>query len=219
MKWILLTLLVLNLLFGGYEYWQSHQPSQNIAPAAVEAQFNNLAPTSRQLQRLALVNERTPVVQTVQNQCIKIQGLSSGDGLEVVESRLKALEVNVGRAQETVVLRQDFQVVVGPYANAELARNELQTLAAKGIDSYVISSGSNRNSLSLGVFSSSLNAERKQQEVKNRGFDAKIVVKDHQGKASVLFVDSKSSGLVNDATLSSVLAPFKKAKFSRYRCD
>ncbi|MEJ2046356.1 MAG: hypothetical protein P8X74_22520 [Reinekea sp.] len=218
MKWILLALLVVNLGFGGYQYWLSMQPVNDQSSAST-ASFNNLQPSTSQLNHLERVNARTPPVQQVDNRCIRIDGLNPGDGLEVVESRLKALEASVDRQQRDVILRQDFQVIAGPYASADLAKNDVQVFAKKGIESYVIGSGSYTNSLSLGVFTSNANASRKVKEAKRQGIDARIVVKDHNGTATSLVIGSDSASLINDETLSSVLSSFKNSRFSRYRCN
>lgn len=214
-----MSLLVLNLALGGYVYWDSTQPEPS-AQAGVNVQFNNLTLTSSQANRLQTSEASRPAVQQRPNlQCIRIAGLTEADGLSVVASRLSALEVDVSRQVVDVVLRTDYQVISGPFASSDLARNELQSIAAKGLDSYVITSGRYENALSLGVFSNQQGAQRKAEELEGLDISSDIVTREHSGEATHLIINREDAGLITDQTLESVLSAYPRAEFSRYRCN
>lgn len=219
MKWILVILLAVNIAVGGYLYWEGTQPSP-VASQEVSTQFNNLSLSTSQTARLKSSETQRPSLQEKPSlKCVRISGLSNEDGLSVVESRLKALEVDVKRVPTEVVLRTDYQVIVGPFANIDLARNELQAIAAKGLDSYVITAGRYENALSLGVFSSDLGAERKISELVEEEIDATVVTREHTGEAIVLVIDKQAASLITDQTLESVLNAYPQSEFSRYSCN
>jgi hypothetical protein len=219
MRWILLLLLLVNVALGGFQFWQSTMPSETESLAEL-SQFSNLELTPSQSLRLEKASERTPLVADKPSfKCIRITGLSEVDGLPVVESRLRALEVEIVKEQARVVLRTDYQIIYGPFASSDLARTEMQAIGSKGIESYIITSGNNQNALSLGVFSSEANANRKVEELNSLEIQATIASKEHFGDSINLMIPKDSATLISDSTLQSILSSFKNAKFSRYTCD
>jgi cell division septation protein DedD len=219
MKWILFVLIGLNVGFGGYQYWQANQPAAIKSSAAV-ATLNNLLPTQYQVDRLQS-SKRAAVQAPSQNlptQCIRIIGLVSGDSVQIVLSRLKALEVNAIEEPSSHVIKTDFQVVLGPFGTLRIARSKLAEVKAAGIESYVMTSGSNANAISLGVFSSRANALRKQAELAAMKITASIVANEHLSNGVNLVIDPSSAALVSDDTLSSMLSKFEKAEYLRYNC-
>ena len=219
MKWTLLFLLFVNLGLGGFQYWKSSQVTSSIVESDV-TKFDNLQLSAVQLKRLADSSEKTPPIKdSLATRCIRITGLTEGDSMPIIESRLKALEVKTSKISETVVLRRDFQVIVGPFASIELARTELERISAKGVESYVITSGDNKNALSLGVFSSENNSNRKLAELESLEIAAATITKDHTGTAISLIVDKESAALISDSTIESLLSSFENTQFSRFICN
>lgn len=219
MKWTLLLLLLVNIALGGYQFWVSTQPV-TVESSQQELQFSNLSVSESQSARIEQSADSAPVISDKPvNRCIRITGLSQEDGLPVVTSRLKALEVPSTEREVTLVLRTDYQVILGPFPNEDMARLEMQTVSSKGIDSYVISSGTHKNALSLGVFSTESNANRKVSELFELDIVSSIVTKEHSGQAFELLIDKESAALVSDETLNSILAAYSQASFSRYSCN
>ncbi len=219
MKWTLLLLLVINIALGGYQYWDAQQPEQVVEQGAL-TKFNNLQLTKTQQQRLNESSERTPVLKDTESlRCIKITGLVADDSLPIVESRLKALEVVAKKVTDTIVLRRDYQVILGPFASIDLARAELTKISAKGVESYVITTGDNKNALSLGVFSNDANAKRKIDELSQLDITAKTIIKEHTGTTTNLVIDKDSAALLSDTTLESILSAFENTEFSRFLCN
>jgi hypothetical protein len=211
--------LLANVALGGFQFWQSTVPKQTELPTE-NSQFSNLELSQSQTDRLARASDRTPLVADKPSfKCVRITGLSEVDGLPIVESRLKALEVQMTQEKARVVLRTDYQVIFGPFASSDLARTEMQAIGSKGVESYIIASGNNENALSLGVFSSEANASRKVAELSALDIEATIATKEHYGDATNLVIPKDSATLISDSTLRSILASYKNAKFSRYTCD
>lgn len=221
MKWILIALLVLNIAFGGYQAWLTQQP-QEVAQSKMAVQFSNLQPSASQLGRLKTAADTAPAVivnKPANNQCVRISGLKESDSLPVVESRLKALELGVRQERVKEILKREYQVVLGPFDSIDLARAEMVAINAKGFESFVISKGDLANSLSLGLFSNIENANRRIAELAAVDIAAKSIQLERYNEAIQLIVDKKSSLLIADPTLRTLIDQFEGVDFTRFNCN
>lgn len=219
MKWILFVLLVMNIGLGGYQYWLTTNDI-SIEVVKTDAKFNSLKPSTDQLALLGSANiENDSNRQSSSVQCIRIQGLKEDESLVIVQSRLSALEVKSQKNITSQIIKTDFQVILGPFDSSEIARDRLDDLLARGIESYVIGSGKHKNSLSMGVFSNLQNAERRTEELKQNNISASISKNNHFNDVVVLQINAQSAQLIGDNTLQSMLNQFVGAEFVRYDCN
>jgi hypothetical protein len=84
----------------------------------------------------------------------------------------------VGRIQfrktRSTALR-DYQVFIPAFATRDLALAGARDLTAKGVrDLYVVTSGAQENTISLGLFKGLANAEKRRDEARAFGFDARL---------------------------------------------
>lgn len=95
-----------------------------------------------------------------------------------MRAAMQALSPRVSRIQfrvEQVSQSHGFWVYLPAAANREAALSEARQLAAKGIhDYYVVTVGDKQNTVSLGLFTDQVNAGKRQQELQQRGFAARI---------------------------------------------
>lgn len=107
--------------------------------------------------------------------CLRLVGF--GDQL-AAQRALRRLEPEVDKAAlhvRTVRNVRNYWVYLPSAANRPAALEISRRLGEKGLSDYfVTTTGANPNAISLGVFSTRANAERRQQQVKNAGFDAQI---------------------------------------------
>jgi hypothetical protein len=221
MKWILMALLVLNFALGGYQAWLTQQPQVEVKPS-VSALFDNLALTQDQLSSMeasADIVSAEVAVELQSSMCVRIFGLKEGDSLPVVESRLKALELTVDQQRTRDVYKREFQVVLGPFNSIDEARSEMVEINAKGFESFVISKGSLANSLSLGLFSNSDNASRQIAELAAADVVARSIEIERYNETIQLVLDEKSSLLITDPTLSTLIDQFEGVDFTRFNCN
>jgi predicted negative regulator of RcsB-dependent stress response len=221
MKWILAAVLVLNVVLGGYQFWQAQQPKQPVQSKLVP-QFNNLQPSDAQLDRIKKTSDTVTASKTAQanvSQCIRITGLKESDSLAVVESRLKALELNVNQVRAKEVFKREYQVILGPFNSIDEARAEMVAVNAKGFESFVISKGDYANSLSLGLFSNSENANRRISELAAADVAAKSLQLERFNETIQLVLDKKSSLLIADPTLVTLIDQFEGVDFTRFNCN
>lgn len=218
MKWIILTLLLLNLALGGYQYWQTTQPDvQQTEPSA--AQMNNLAISEATRTRLAEL-ERTEVVEPVIEplQCVRITGIAAEDQADIIQSRLRALEVTASKTTQEEILRSDYWVVLGPFETDQQGRDRLSQLQADDIESFLINQGRLAGGISLGLFSSDNNARTRVAELAGQNIDARVERVDRTRQVWVLTIAAESARLISNQALESIVAEFEGASFQRFRC-
>ncbi len=218
MKWIILTLLVLNLALGGYQYWQTTQPAVQVAEPSV-AQMNNLAidqATRNQLAELEQTVVAEPAVEPLQ--CIRITGIAAEDQADIIQSRLRALEVSSDMSTREEILRSDYWVVIGPFDTDQQGRDRLAQLQADEIESFLINQGRLAGGISLGLFSSDANARTRVSELAGQDIEARVERVDRTREVWVLTVGAESARQISNAAVDSIVSEFEGASFQRFRC-
>lgn len=218
MKWIILTLLLLNLALGGYQYWQTTQPDvqQTVVSAA---QMNNLAISEATRTRLTEL-ERTQVAEPVVEplQCVRITGIAAEDQADIIQSRLRALEVTASKTTQEDILRSDYWVVLGPFETDQEGRDRLSQLQADDVESFLINQGRLAGGISLGLFSSDNNARTRVAELAEQNIDARVERVDRTREVWVLTIAAESARLISNQALESIVSEFEGASFQRFRC-
>lgn len=218
MKWIILTLLLLNLALGGYQYWQTTQPDvQQTAVSA--AQMNNLAiseTTRTRLTELERTQVADPVVEPLQ--CVRITGIAAEDQADIIQSRLRALEVAASKTTQEDILRSDYWVVLGPFETDQQGRDRLSQLQADDIESFLINQGRLAGGISLGLFSSDNNARTRVGELAEKNIAARVERVDRTREVWVLTIAVESARLISNQALESIVSEFEGASFQRFRC-
>lgn len=218
MKWIILTLLLLNLALGGYQYWQTTQPDVQQATVSA-AQMNNLAISEATRTRLTEL-ERTQVAEPVVEplQCVRITGIAAEDQADIIQSRLRALEVSASKTTQEDILRSDYWVVLGPFETDQQGRDRLSQLQADDIESFLINQGRLAGGISLGLFSSDNNARTRVAELAEQNIDARVERVDRTREVWVLTIAAESARLISNQALESIVSEFEGASFQRFRC-
>jgi len=94
--------------------------------------------------------------------------------LEKVEMDIVSAGGETRVTQSTVPGRSDYLVYIGTPGKAENARRILEELKSQDIDSALITRGRFNNTLSVGVFSRNVRAQRQLRRVTKLGYDAGI---------------------------------------------
>ena len=216
MKAIILTLVVLNLVFGGWIYWQQQQPADDTESVPL-AELNNLGLDDATRTRLAQSGrQRDNPEQPAQ--CILIRGIGSVEDSRVIQARLTALEVPSEEQIRSEVTRTDHWVVLGPFDSTARARERLTQLQADGVESFLINQGRLEGGISLGLFSSSSNAENRRAALVEAGIDARIEEFERLREVRDLNIAADAARLLSDSALESILDRFEGVEFQRYGC-
>lgn len=220
MRWIISGLLIFNLgylIFNFVQYVYFDKSTDQITP--VDTSLQAAMPGAP----IVLVDEITNLSKEKESP----NNTNSGDGLGVVSAvdaqkkcyligplvrsdtwssaqalneaavqGIKAQLVNVDVANVA-----DYWVYLPPEESRERALLKLTELNQKKIDSYVIAEGNLLNGISLGIFDKKANAERKQNELVQAGYGAKVLENIKKSKESWLQIDAVYGGMVNDEVL------------------
>lgn len=217
MRGIILTLLVLNLAFGGWLYWRSQQPEANDIGVPL-AELNNLSLDEATRVRLAQSGRLRDNPEQAAAQCILIRGIGSADDAGVIQARLTALEVPSEVRVRSEVVRTDHWVVLGPFESTARARERLAQLQADGVESFLINQGRLEGGISLGLFSSNSNAENRRAALAEDGIDARIEDFPRTRDVRDLNIAADAARLLSDGALESILDRFEGVDFQRYGC-
>ena len=196
MRWIVLFLLIVNVAYFGWEFTRQGG-SVGVAEEAV-------APPPLEGEKLVLLTERLPGVKSIAPPPAPVIAKEPNPvhrELDKVEVKKQAMCVSVGPYEDEAVGRSliknlavegvaseldqlelskelQYWVILPPFPTRKEAMQSLRNLQAKKIDSYLISSGELRNSISLGLFSKKQSAQGVLASVKDAGFPAQLVEKE-----------------------------------------
>ncbi|MEZ5507429.1 MAG: SPOR domain-containing protein [Gammaproteobacteria bacterium] len=238
MRWILVSLLLLNLIYFGWGYW--HEAGGGLESAS----SNSAGQVSSDDSPLILLTERLPapgsaspppsitpekpkaqppqipVRQDVSRSvCLRIgpfDGEESRKALlaELVQAGLKAQSP----APEAYVTTQ-YWVMLPPYDTRRRALQTLRELQARKIDSYLVSSGDLKNAVSLGLFSREELAKGVQEKIREAGYPAEIRPKDKQNQRLWLLVIAEQPLENTTKSLSSLASRQSGIKISNTSCE
>lgn len=170
MRWIFYSLLVINLVYVGFQLTKSLAPEP--------PSLNLPVPHTAGGERLQLL------VDSPQPQSVDKAGASGGRLCPVVgpwESREKAEAGAVqlraiglpGRVRGLSVQKDRLNwVYLPPYGGRVRALRVLRELQDHGVDSFIVKDGEDANAISLGYFSSAESAEGLRVKMQNAGYPA-----------------------------------------------
>lgn len=151
---------------------RSAQPAADPGVAALTLLGESLARLESDAAEMAAAPE--PLATAVAGgSCVEIGPFQTQSDLRQAETALAA----VGRplaAREAVERRfRGFWVYLPAQASRDRALVTARELAAAGVrDYYVVTAGDRENTISLGLFRDRANAERRQEEMRGRGYQA-----------------------------------------------
>lgn len=153
---------------------RSAQPAADPGVSALTLLGESLAKLESDAAELAAAPEPAPAPTPVAGgSCVEIGPFQTQSDLRQAETALAA----IGRplaAREAVERRfRGFWVYLPAQASRDRALVTARELAAAGVrDYYVVTAGDRENTISLGLFRDRANAERRQEEMRGRGYQA-----------------------------------------------
>lgn len=187
MRLFLMFLVVLNLLFAAWQYWQPAVPEVNgsVLPVGIE--------------RLVLLSERQdvavdeegvagelsdampvvvePEVKKPARVCYTLGPFRDEEKVEQTKSAITEYVDDLTIRKREQSEQHRFWVYVAPQKSREMAVNVSKQLAKKKIkDYYIIRSGEKNNGISLGHFKEKKHADRRVKKLSKLGFDVKMEV-------------------------------------------
>ncbi|MGE0082593.1 MAG: SPOR domain-containing protein [Thiohalomonadaceae bacterium] len=124
----------------------------------------------------------------VAQSCYRIEGIPDEKALAAVKSRLQAAGAHLGESGEMTTEKRRYWVVLPRFRSRAQAEPVMDRLRKAGVrDFYFVSSGENRNTISLGLFSSPEAARKRVQEL--APLKLKVHTREVVSSSSTLFLE------------------------------
>lgn len=213
MKWIVWTLLAMNLAVAGFflgrDYWPQADTDHH-APMNVDR-------LSLRSQSAPAAKEAPPSVTAPEAFCVEWRGLSLDEFAQVRE-QLKALASERVMSFTEVPLNTRRWVIFPPLPSAESAAAKLNELTAAGVqDAFVVQDAAWRNAISLGLFANDEAAGRRLRELEGKGvLGTRVEVLPRQGTGFYFVIRSEDPDALK--SLSGIKQAYPNSQQSRVAC-
>jgi len=206
---IVISLVLINLLLLGWNASKA-TPKPSASTQTETTVQQSSVPSITLLSETSLIS-RAP--QPEESSCYTMGPLTSVNELRQTRDQLSGYTVVMYDRQSTAQVDKGFWVYLPAFdsrTQAITAANELSSMGVR--DYFVVTSGDNNNTLSLGLFSGRANAEERQQEIRALGYDARLAVRrDNEPRYWVDFrlkedVEAPWSYIVNSSSTARHLA-------------
>ncbi|WP_018274094.1 SPOR domain-containing protein [Teredinibacter turnerae] len=185
MRWILVSLVALNLLVLGWGLFTENGDQTAVSPQPQGFAYGNL-------ERLQLVSESeltesvtggqgaasaVPVTaEPVKPLCELVGAFASQEVATTLVERLQAIEVKAKIKELALPAGTRYQVYLPPQSTRKAALRQLAELQSKKIDSYIIPKGELENGISLGMFSKKALADEHLAKMRTLGLKPDVNV-------------------------------------------
>jgi len=223
MRYIVLTLLALNLLYLGYNQFPDKTTDvrsvQRLELPTIELLKDSGDRAGRERQMDEVVNNPVLLVEDDESECTALGPFSSITKGQMVLERLEALEVSVElRAIDKIMGEFDYRVMIAPAVSLEVAFRKLRELQSQDIDSYVITKGKNALGISLGVFSNPGAATGLKEQMADSGYQVNIVDIARLTRGYWIFSGEGLHLIVGDGFLESLQLEFPEVGQNAQMC-
>ena len=186
MRLFFLFLLIINLLFAAWQYYQPARQSASIQPLPDELQTIQLLHESQPVKQPVEIVEqledapvvpRLEVISKLQPACFTLGPFNDEASVQQIRGRLedKASSVSMRKKEENRVHR--YWVYLPAFDSRKQAIAKSRELGRKKVkDYYIVRSGDNNNSISLGHFKEKAHADRRVKKLKRLGFEPELEV-------------------------------------------
>ncbi|UZE95846.1 SPOR domain-containing protein [Alkalimarinus alittae] len=169
MRWIFLTLVLLNALFAALEVFEGMGG-------------NKKAENYRVLEgrgRLLLLGELDPLFsragpEGVGMLCLLLGPIDSPLSAKKLLRELNSEGLDTKIITQPIIKAPNYWVHLEPYENRKAAITKLKELKSAKVDSYLITQGELTNGISLGMFENIDSARRMLKKRQTQGYDVKI---------------------------------------------
>lgn len=174
-RWVFAALVLANLGLLMWASWYRGEPGMTIPPRPVFHPELIVPITTPGVALKARRNERnTPLVATKPKmRCVSV-GPFPADAADPAAAWLIAEKLAANRRSEERRIEGSYWVHLGPFENRKQAEARLHGLEQQGIrDLLIMQDAQGRTVISFGLFIQPENAERRRQELKQKGIDVK----------------------------------------------
>lgn len=230
MRWIFASLVLLNLLYFAWNYWQSQ-----VMPAPKTQVSSGLPPEVG--DDLVLLTERLPAPsspapppsiapmappsgkEATREICARMGPYADQESAGAVVRTLadSALVASVSEAVDQH--SRQYWVILPPAQSRQKALQLLRELQARNIDSYLITEGEMVNAISLGLFNREALAAGVRDKIREAGYKAEIHHKQRHEKAYWVQVSFDQASEKARKVLGEVVSEEDGIKISNTPCE
>ncbi|MCH6572429.1 MAG: SPOR domain-containing protein [Proteobacteria bacterium] len=206
MRNFLLVLLLINLGILAWYHWL-REPYTNapVAPSYEGLPSLELAggqPVEQPGPQVFSMKTGEELLNAGVSECRSIGPFSKADDAEEAARTLQGLDFSVRRRSEPGQLFVGYWVNIAAAEDRAAAEVITDALRADGVtDFYIVPSGDDQNAISLGVFSELGRAQRRLQQLSDRGFGAQVNQRYRDGEVSWLDVSGFGADNLNLSAL------------------
>ncbi len=236
MRWVMVSLLLMNLAYFGWQY-----ANPKIEAPLPEAQIPGV-PTLQLLTERGELPPKALVIEQVQQDSPEPSPLidlpaavAAGEpkpqacytigpfaGLAAINRATNQFDEAGFVTQQRAVaekVRTGYWVYVGPHATVKQARDVLKSMKEKGLRDVLIVSGSEpANAISVGVFRNEASAMKRQQEIEQAGYAAKLEERHRSEARYWLDIEVWKPDLDSDSVWQPLMAEVPDAKRDVREC-
>ena len=214
MRWLLLLLVVLNLLF--YVHNQQRAPDRVVeAPVLPRSTGDS---SIRLLSESAPADRRAPVALVDDASCLYLGGFDDESMAAAVRQRLLSLDIASDIQGLDVAAGIDYWVYLPPLVSRQASLRQLRELQSRNIDSYIITVGDLANGISLGIFSRKDSAESVVSRLRDVDYDALIRELPRVHRKYWVRVGNASRHQVDDLLLAGMTRDFPALQQQQMPC-
>ncbi len=197
MRWVFYTLLIVNLVYGGWKlafYVQQPAdtvPVENTQSAGVHAAMTLHVVTTASPSSIGGTNQ---IKQASRALCVALGPWDAQSGAQAALRELGKIAAKAVITRLTVEKPGLSWVYLPPYPDKASALAVLKELQSKGIDSFITDDNGRENAISLGYFHHHESAIGLQQHIRQAGYPAKVRNTTEQVTEYWLIVDKSKAG-------------------------
>lgn len=173
MRWVFISLVLMNLAYLGYELSKTSEPvdaQQTVAVASTGVDTNSLV----LLHELDQPASKKAEGQARDALCWAVGSFVAELSAKHVYARMLALDINAQVQGREKIVKKEFWVYLPPLPNKKQALRKLKELQRRNVDSYVITEGELENGISLGLFGKQSSVDRLVEELKKKQIEAQV---------------------------------------------
>lgn len=214
MRWLLMLLVILNLLFYLLHLNQTRPVASGAAQLGVpsrEADIKLLSETGSLLRRRSTHDAGSV--------CLLLGGFNEESLAQAVEQRLLSLDIDSQVKAVDEAAGVDYWVYLPPLVSRQASLRQLRELQSRNIDSYIITVGDLSNGISLGIFSRKGSAESVVNRMQRVDYTALIreLPRSHR-RYWVRVVDDRKD-LLSDELIAELVRSFPALESQQIPCS
>lgn len=172
MRLILVSLLIINLAYLGYQFTQpvkiEQEKSIDVAVATGAEPIRLLSElSSKPKENKPDPSRQSPLCWAVGPYPVELDA-------KHLYARMLAMDIPAKVESQSVVIKEEFWVYLEPMANRKQAMRKLKELQKRKVDSFVITEGELENGISLGLFGQKESVDRLLAKLKEKNITASV---------------------------------------------